>query len=171
MDDKYLSPFYAQFESAMEFVLKYRIGKDGNCPALNEAGEASTDSNLDQEDWDIEAVDLGGGKYLLASVSMAPFSNLSLHWGDEFFADPAGANALTLVSVVFPKKYEHFGVITSGPFSNADLSAKIVHELGGGWETVAGGMLTLTVPVSRVAEFHEMHRQQQHLPGVLLFKP
>jgi len=69
--------------------------------------------------------------------------------------------------LMVPRPYEHFRFLTSSDLKNANPIAEIVHEVGGGWETVAGGVLTLTVPVSRTQEFQSKMNAAGLLPGVL----
>jgi hypothetical protein len=38
-------------------------------------------------------------------------------------------------------------------FNNENPLARLVHSLDGGWESVAGGMLTLTVPTTKAVDF------------------
>ena len=82
-----------------------------------------------------------------------PFSCLRLHWGDEFIATTAEVGSLSLVSVVVPRPYVHHRFLAPTVGNNDLPEAAFVHELGGGWESVAGGVLTLSVPAARSSEF------------------
>ena len=97
---------------------------------------------------------------------MGPFSSLRLHWGDEFIAARHDGNKLVLTKLVVPRKFEHFRFLTSAGFKNSSPVAELVHELGGGWETVAIGMLTITVPAARAQEFIAKARAQNLYLGL-----
>ena len=90
-----------------------------------------------------------------------------MYWGDEFFADRSQGNTLNLTKVVVPRTNEHVRWLISGGFKNENLIAQLVHEVGGGWETVAVGILTLTVPALRAHEFHSRMNAAGLLPGLL----
>ena len=66
-----------------------------------------------------------------------------------------------------PRAFEHYRFVTSSGFTNDGPIATIVHQVGGGWETVASGMLTLTVPILRAGEFRQLMNAAELLPGVL----
>lgn len=119
------------------------------------------------EDEDFEAVPLGGNRYRLAQQRFGAFSRLRLHWGDGFIAKRAAGNVPKLCSAVMPRRFRHSRFLTSSDFADNDPIATIVHQLDGGRETVAGGMLTLTVPMLRVAEFHQRMKAADVFPGVL----
>ena len=87
---------------------------------------------------------------------MGPFSGLSLSWGDEFNADKGEDGTLRLTSVCMLRLYVHFRLLTSGGFSNDHQLAQHLHSLGGGWEAVAGGVLTLTVPAERASHLQRL---------------
>lgn len=54
-----------------------------------------------------------------------------------------------------------------GAFNNEHQLARHLHSLGGGWEAVAGGMLTLTVPAERASELKRLMYVEGLAPGVL----
>lgn len=110
---------------------------------------------------------LGDNRYRLTEKSFGPSSFLKLEWGDEFLAEQVDAQLLKLTRVILPRRYAHFRFIDSPSFSNDNAFAVIVHELGGGWETFMGGIITLTVPVSRLQEFQQRASATGQLPGVL----
>ncbi len=74
---------------------------------------------------------------------------------------------LRLTSVCVPRPYAHFRFLTSGGFNNEHQLARHLHSLGGGWEAVAGGMLTLTVPAERASELKRLMYVEGLAPGVL----
>lgn len=156
------SPFYDQLVGAEKFSLIFPLSEDCAGPSWLESGEL-----VHSGDGEIEAVSLGGNRYRLAERCLGPFSSLWLHWGDEFFANRSEGNALTMTHLALPRPFEHFRYLTSGGFKNANPIAELEHEVGGGWETVAGGMLTLTVPAWRAQEFQSRMNAAGLLPGAL----
>jgi len=74
---------------------------------------------------------------------------------------------LNLTKVMVPSTYDHCRWLISSKFNNENPIAKLVHEVGGGWETVAVGILTLTVPASRAQEFQFKMNAAGLRPGVL----
>ena len=161
------SPFYDQLTGAEKFSLIFPLDRECAGPGWLESGELVVTLGGEDEAEDIEAVSLGGSRYRLAERCFGPFSSLRLHWGDEFFADLSQENRLNLTKVVVPRPFAHYRFLGSGGFNNTNPIAELVHEVGGGWETVAVGMLTLTVPVLRAQEFQFKMNAAGLLPGVL----
>lgn len=160
------SPFYSLFEGATKAVLGFPADDDFIGPFWNELGELDTTRGSGWSEEKVAVVALGGNRYRLAVCMDGPFSSLRLYWGDEFMAEPAGGNKLTLHSVVVPQRFTHFRFMVSG-FGSQHPLAEQVHAMGGGWELVAQGILTLTVAAEHAAEFeHRMH-EQGLAPGVL----
>jgi hypothetical protein len=159
------SSFYNQLAGAEKFSLVFPPDKDGFGPHWVESGELVRADGVQTEVEDIEAVSLGSNRYRLADRCSGPFSSLRLHWGDEFFADRTDETTLTLTKLAAPQPFEHFRYFTSSGFDNADVMAHIVHAVGGGWETVAGGMVTLTVPATRAQEFQSKLNAAGLQPG------
>lgn len=160
------SPFYALFKGAKEFVLAFPADEDGCGPFWNEFGEMDTDRGGSQTEEKVDLVELGGGLYRLATKCFWPFSGLSLNWGDEFFAELGADNELVFLGIAMPRKFKHYQFMASGPFNNDNPIAQIVHQYGGGWETVAMGILTLTVPAQAVADFEQEMEENKLIPGV-----
>lgn len=148
-----LSPFYDDLSDAQKFSLTFPLDNEGSGPYWLDSGELVSANATESDVEDIEAVVLGNDRYRLAEQCMGPFSNLRLHWGDEFIAKLLEGNKLLLVKLVVPRQFEHFRFLTARGFNNSNPVAELVHELGGGWETVAIGMLTITVPASKAQEF------------------
>ena len=167
MHDANPSPFYDLLNGAEKFSLVFPPSQEGTGPYWLETGDLVCADGVDAEDEDIKAVPLGEDRYRLAEKSFGPFSSLRLHWGDEFIAERVDGNVLQLSSVVMPRRFEHYRFLTSPGFTSDNPIAMIVHQEDGGWETVAGGMLTLTVPMLRVAEFQQLIKAAELLPGVL----
>ena len=161
------SPFYDQLTGAEYFRLVFPLGQDGAGPYWLDSGELVRPNGVEIEAEDIEAVSLGGNRYRLAERCLGPFSSLRLHWGDEFFADWSEGNTLRLTNLVVPRPFKHFRFLTSAGFNNSNHIAVIVHAVGGGWESVACGVLTLTVPTLRAQEFQSNLYADGLLPGVL----
>ena len=161
------SPFYDQLFGAEKFRLIFPLARDCVGPDWLESGELVRKNGWEPEIEEIEAVSLGGNRYRLAERCLGPFTSLRLYWGDEFFADRSQGNKLNLTKVVVPRTYEHYRWLISAGFKNENPIAELVHEVGGGWETVAVGMLTLTVPALRVQEFHSRMNAAGLLPGLL----
>lgn len=159
------SPFYAQFDNATEFTLCFRADEDGAGPYWLESGELDTNQGSSRSCEQVEAVDIGGGRYRLAFKGEGPFSGLRLNWGDEFVAEVVGRNELRLLRVTTPPAYTHFQFVVPRDFNNESPLAELVHRFGGGWEIVAGGMLTLTIPSATATDF-EQAAQQAHLISV-----
>lgn len=146
------SPFYDLFQDAKRYTLSFPT-TDLSGPYWDDDGEIIRcfDSELEVED--IEAVRIQGGHYRLAERCSGPFSILRLHWGDEFLATIDCDGRLNLLRVVMPQPFVHHRFVTSSPFNNDHPTAALLHKLGGGWEAVAGGVLTLTVPAACATEF------------------
>lgn len=147
------SPFYQALENAQAYLLKFPIGSDGTGPSWGTSGVILDHGSPQMEVEPIEAVPLGNDLYRLAEVEAGPFSSLRLRWGDEFFADMIGNHELAIRQVKVPLCYQHYLLITSGhPFSDDPLS-EVIHQCSGGWEVMAGGILTITVPMADAEAF------------------
>ena len=144
-----VSPFYDALEGAQEYVLLYPVRSGESVgPHWLDDGMPFTG---DYEEEDILAVPLGGGRYRLAELCAGPFSCCLLRWGDVFEADAEG-DTLTLRCIVMPPAYQHYFWVASGGLENTALG-DLLHRYGGGWEVVAGGMLTASVPIACVEAF------------------
>ena len=58
------------------------------------------------------------------------------------------------IMVVLPRRFVHWHMIGQAGFSNSNAFATLLHSYGGGWESVAGGLMTFTVPAERARELH-----------------
>lgn len=145
-----VSPFYDALEGAKEYVLLYPV-RSGEI-----VGPHWLDDGIpfagDYDEEPILAVPLGGVRYRLAERCGGPFSCCLLRWGDEFEADAEG-DTLTLRRVVMPAAYQHYFWVTSGGGLEDTALGDLLHRYGGGWEVVAGGMLTVSVPVTNLEAF------------------
>jgi hypothetical protein len=142
--------FYNLFENAEQFQLLYPTDEDGIGPRWDDSGSLANSATNEIEE--VLAIPLGSGRYRLAEQVHGPFSCLTIHWGDEFFAILEGEN-LRMTRMAIPMKFRHYRFIGQTGFGNDTAIAKTVQSLGGGWECVAGGLVTLSVPSKRDAEF------------------
>ncbi len=166
MKPEYPSAFYSLVEEAIEAVLLYPADGDSGGPFWNECGDLDRVRGKDWDEEGVGIVPLGGNCYRLAERLMGPFSGLRLYWGDEFTADQTDDGTLRLTAIVVPRRYTHFRFLAS-KFNNDHPLAKHLHSMGGGWETVANGMLTLTVPAEHGAEFQRLMFEEGLAPGVI----
>lgn len=167
-DDSFPSAFYNLMEGATEFVLQYPADGDSGGPVWNDQGELDHEQGANWDEEEVCVVALGGDRYRLAERLMGPFSGLRLYWGDEFTADKVDDGTLRMTSVIVPRCFVHFRFITSVQhFSNDHPLAKHLHAMGGAWETVAGGMLTLTLPAGHGDRFRRLMYDEGLAPGVL----
>lgn len=153
MSHQVSSSFYQALERAQPYLLRFPIGADGTGPIWSDTGSLLESDNAEVEKEPIEAVPLGNNLFRLAELCNGPFSCLQLRWGDEFFAETTARSELTIRSVKVPLSYQHYLLMTSGGFSSDDPLSDIVHRFSGGWEVVAVGMLTITVPMVQVEPF------------------
>lgn len=167
MEPLNLSPFYDQLTGAEKFSLIFPLERDCVGPDWLDSGDLVRAEDVEPETEIVEAVSLGSDLYRLAERCLGPFSSLRLHWGDEFFADRLQGNTLKLTKVVVPRPFDHYRFLISGGFNNSNPIAELVHEVGGGWETVAVGILTLTVPTLRTKEFQSNMNAAGLMPSVL----
>jgi hypothetical protein len=144
-DGSFPSGFYVLVEGAADAVLEFPADGDSGGPFWNADGQLDFARCKEWDQEDVGVVPLGGNRYRLAERRMGPFSGLRLYWGDEFNADKGDEGTLRLTSVCVPRSFAHFRFLTSGGFNNEHQLARHLHSLGGGWEAVAGGMLTLTM--------------------------
>lgn len=145
-------PFYALLEPAAEFVLRFPYSEDVDSANTEFMGKVANDKNA-TEDESVALVSLGGCRYRLAEKLDGLFSVLPLNWGDEFFAETIGEHMLKFLNTASPLKYAHFRSLTSTQFTSQELASDLIHRFKGGWEVVAGGMLTISIPVEKVQDF------------------
>ena len=158
------SRFYALFEGSIALTLHFPVGPDGG-PIWDSQGQLDLSICPETTDEDVSVVDLGAGRYRLAERRYGPFSDLRMYWGDEFTAEKQSDGSLSLRQVILPGRFHHYRFMGANGFNNDDPVAVIVHALEGGWETVAGGMLTITIPTFQVSEFERLLYEQQLSPG------
>ncbi len=166
-EDSFPSGFYVLVEDAADAVLEFPADGDSGGPFWNVDGQLDLVRCKEWEQEDVGVVPLGGNRYRLAERRVGPFSGLRLYWGDEFNADKGDDGTLRVISVCVPRPFAHFRFLTSGGFSNEHQLARHLHSLGGGWEAVAGGMLTLTIPSSSAGELQRLMYEGGLALGVL----
>lgn len=150
------SPFYEQFKHARPYLLEYPLGSDKEGPHWLPDGALDPNEMQEWEAEEIDAVALGGDRYQVACIGMMPFSSLKLRWGDIIHAEETEPGELRLKHIEIPMPYVHYSSLSSGPFRNDIPPADLVHRLGGGWETVMGGYLTVSIPAGRAEEFERL---------------
>jgi hypothetical protein len=165
--NEFPSSFYSLVEGAPEAVLEFPVDGDSGGPFWSDDGELDLVRCKEWDREEVRVVPLGGNRYRLAERRFGPFSVLTLYWGDEFNADKRKDGALRLTSICVPQSYAHFRFLASGRFDNEHELARHLHSLGGGWETVAGGMLTLTVPAEHAGELQRLMYEQGATPGAI----
>lgn len=166
----YPSPFYALFESARTFELRFPCDEDGYGPLLLETGEIDAGRCLEYSEEPIGAVLLEEGCYRLAERCAGPFSGLAFNRGDEFIAKAIDDDVLIFERLVLPRKFVHCRMIGSSGFSNQNPFAELLHRHGGGWESIAGGILTFTIPVATVEQFSAEATRLDIMPQGLLLQ-
>lgn len=147
------SEFYALVAGAADATLDFPVDENTEGPFWSEDGELDLTRCKAREREEVGVVPLGSNRYRLAERQMGPFSVLRLNWGDEFNADRGTDGTLRLTSVCMPKRYTHVHLFVGRGFTGEYEFVRRLHALGGGWELVAGGMLTLTIPRPHAAEF------------------
>jgi hypothetical protein len=145
------SPFYDSLKGSLEFELEFPVDVNNEGPHWDEIGTLISTATSSQDIVRILAVPLGKGLYRLAENPI--FESLALNWGDEFEALETSAGHLQLTKVVQPMKYRHDHGLFSGALTRGSKLSNKIHELGGGWDVVAGGILTVTLPVDNWAKF------------------
>lgn len=164
------SSFYAQLEPSSEFVLEYPYVDDVDFTKLQFTGIG------EQADWEVAEelvalVDLGGGLFRLAEKMDGPFSGLPMSWGDEFFAVESRPGRLRFQRMDSPQRFFHLRLFLSGPFEPSGKASELIHRHGGGWEVIAGGMLTATAPVDNEQELVQDLREANAFPVGLVRAP
>lgn len=159
----YLSPFYDLVEvDEQQTTLHYGVDSGGNGPCWDEAGKVLTDLEGKDQAW-VYVHALGDGRYRIVGNDLA--GGLRLTWGDEFYASGDGEE-LTVQAVVLPRRFQSYRFLWSG-MDNDCPQAQLLHELGGGWESLMGGILTLTVPVERADEFEHRLVTECPIPSIM----
>ena len=164
------SPFYAQLEPNVNVVLEYPCVDDVDFTKLqfNSVGEQAGWEAVDEL---VALVDLDGGLFHLAEKMDGPFSALPMGGGDEFYALESGPGRLRFQRMDSPQRFSHLRLLLSGPFEPECKASELIHRHGEGWEVVAGGMLTATVPVEKEKGLVQDLREENAFPAGLARTP
>jgi hypothetical protein len=146
--------FYNLLEAKERFELVFPCNADGEGPFWNDDGSPILYAEGSLQSSTVRLVKLGGGRYRLAEnpILEAP---TELHWGDEFLATNNGNAELELASIVVPQQFRHLSSVSSRKITPGCSISEKIHELGGGWETLMGGLLIITLPVQMWPKFNE----------------
>lgn len=167
ISDSPLSSFYRLLDGAIEVELNFPADGYSVGPWWEErSGEIDHSICSDWEGEKVAVVPLGGDRYRLAQRLMGPVSGLTLYWGDEFVAQNYADGVLRMISVCVPRPFVHYHFLTRAGFNNQEPVAQRLHAIEGGWESVAGGMLTLTVPSTSASAFMRQMMEDGLTPGV-----
>lgn len=143
-EDAHPSPFYLLVEDASAFTLVFEADAEGVGPFYAADGTLVPQPDGEEVEAAILARRTGQGRYRLCANE--PFVIVNLHWGDEFLAEAGPDGRLRLTGVVAPLRFVHDMSALSGPLDPDGALSRLVHSLGGGWESYAGGLLTVTIP-------------------------
>lgn len=147
-----VSTFYDSLKGAKQATLWYRVNQDNDGPFWTDTGKlVASDDDLEWSEV-VSVVDLGQGRYRLARCEDV-FSQLRLHWGDEFLGSTKDGQNIQLEKVITPEPFTHFQSINSGPINESGGLSKLIHGLGGGWECSMGGMWLISIPTNQVQNF------------------
>jgi hypothetical protein len=167
MREDFASSFYALLEGANQYQLLIEVNAESKEPTLLPDGTLATSPKNVLLVAYISAVPLGGDRYRVSENNF--FESYELFWGDEFVAVSEGESKIRLKKVVMPKKFQHITSVCEDSWDPEGEEAKLIHKLGGGWDLVFGGLLTITIPVENWAVFEaymDTAKQSDHImPG------
>lgn len=147
-----VSTFYDLLKGAKPVTLWYQVSQDNDGPFWTNTGQLVTSDDYLEWSEEVSVVDLGQGRYRLARCADV-FSQLRLHWGDEFFGSTKDAQNIHLEKVMTPEPFTHFQSINSGPINETGVLSNLIHGLGGGWECSMGGIWLISIPTNQVQNF------------------
>ena len=140
------SPFYDLLKGAQKYDLEFPVDENDEGPHWDDEGTPITMLTSSSEFVSVLVVPLGNGRYRLAeNLVFEPLT--TLNWGDEFQAMEVSSKYLKLTKVVMPMRFRHEHKLICGPLTQGSKLSNRIHELDGGWEIVAGGILTVTLPI------------------------
>jgi len=143
------STFYDLVEVAsFEATLSFPIQDNDRGPYWGADGMVPVNAPDTDVAW-VDVHDMGAGRYRVVCNDI--LGQLTLGWGDEFYASQVD-DALRIEKVVLPRPFRHFRLCWSG-MNNEAPQARILHEMGGGWELLATSILTVTVPTEKVEPY------------------
>ncbi len=145
------SPFYALLEGGSRFTLVFDVDAGGEGPICRPDGtlESLIDGQLTEAE--VQALSLGADRYRLCEHNL--FGNLNMLWGDEFFAVREEGNRLRLTGVVVPPRFQHQIMVLNDGIDPEGSLANLVHSFGGGWESFATNLVTITIPAENWKDF------------------
>lgn len=148
------SPFYSLLAGSKRFELIFACNSDEAGPFWNDDGSVIRYPDGSIQSTTVQLVELGASRYRLAQnpIFEAP---TTLHWGDELIASQNENCELVLTTIVIPRRFSHLSTISSPEVNSGSSISNKIHELGGGWESVMGGLLTVTLPAEKWADFNE----------------
>lgn len=147
--------FYELMKGAELYLVSFPCNSDGEGPFWDEHGALEKFPNGHQEHSELMMVHLGDDTYRLAvNPIFEPPS--TLHWGDEFLAQLDQYNTLEINQIKTDQRFKHTTILMQIN-SNHPMSKKI-HELGGGWECVAGGISIISIPKENWEQFESWER-------------
>ena len=144
--------FYELMNDAELYLVSFPCNSDGEGPFWNGHGALEKFPNGYQEHSELMMVHLGNDTYRLAvNPIFQPPS--TLHWGDEFFARQDQSNSLEITHVKTNQRFKHTSILMH--INSDHPMSKKIHELGGGWECVAVGISTISIPQENWKQFRE----------------
>ena len=158
------SPFYALIENGAQYELSFPCDEDGCGPHLFADGSIDAGRCTERSTEPVRATAIGNDCYRLTERCAGPLSGLGIDWGDEFLASAIAGRQLVFEKLVLPRRFVHWHIIGSAGFTNSHPFADLLHRFGGGWESIAGGMMTFTVPVEQAQALMEEARRRDILP-------
>lgn len=148
------SSFYSLLSGSERFELIFPCNSDEEGPFWNDDGSLIHYLDGSIQSTTVRLVELGAGRYRLAENPIFEVPT-TLHWGDELNASPNETGELELLSVAAPQRFSHLSTISSPEVALGSSISNKIHELGGGWESVMGGILTITLPAEKWPDFSE----------------
>jgi len=142
--------FYKLLAGAEEFMVSFPCTSDGEGPFWDMDGSLINLPNGYRECSRLLMVALGNDMYRIAAN---PFleAPTTLNWGDEVFARVGYENTLELTKIKTNQRFRH--TIWLMQIDSEHPLSKKIHEFGGGWECVAGGIVTISIPNENWEEF------------------
>ena len=144
--------FYDLLKGARQVTLWYQVSQDNDGPFWTNTGQLVTSDDYLEWSEEVSVVDLGQGRYRLARCEDV-FSQLRLHWGDEFYGSTEDGQNIHLEKVMTPEPFTHFQSINSGPINESGGLSKLIHGLGGGWECSMGCLWWISIPTIQAQNF------------------
>jgi hypothetical protein len=154
------SRFYDLLENAKPYQLIFSCDSFDEGPQWDANGKATSVKGGHETEVEVWLIALGEDLYRLArNTFLEPPT--TLHWGDEFIAMKTANGALVFNGVMKPPKFTHQKNGSFFPTTGSDLANKI-HELGGGWETIANYFSIVTLPIENLQLFQSWRTQQMN---------